>query len=140
MRNAAMKALTGVVILCIALAGKAMAEPTYRIFVTNEKDNTVSVIDSRTNKVEAAIKVGHRPRGIGLSPDHASVYIALGEDNSIGVIDTKTLKVVKSIPSGSDPEAFAVHPNGQIYLSNEDANLASVLDPVSGELLAEIPV
>ena len=76
----------------------------------------------------------------GFSPDRALVYVALGEENAIGVIDARTLEVVKKISAGSDPEAFAVHPNGNIYLSNEDANLATALNPATGEILAEIPV
>ncbi|WP_306296856.1 cytochrome D1 domain-containing protein, partial [Candidatus Entotheonella palauensis] len=96
-----MKALIGIILLCVVLAGSAVAEPTYRVFVTNEKDDSVSVIDSRTNQVEATVKVGQRPRGIGFSPDRKFVYLALGEDNAIGVLDAKTLKMVKSIPSGS---------------------------------------
>ena len=122
-------------------AGTAAAEPTYRAFVSNERSDSVSVIDIRTNEVEATIdNVGDRPRGIGFSPDRAYVYVALGEENAIGVIDTRTLELVKKVPAGSDPEAFAVHPNGNVYLSNEDANLATALNPATGEILAEIPV
>src|SRR5919106_5060548 len=126
-----MTAMTFILLLAMAMWDHGFAEPTHRIFVTNENDNTVSVIDSRSNQVEATVPVGKRPRGIGFSPDRAHVYVALGDDNAIGVIDTRTLQVVKTIPSGSDPEAFAVHQNGRIYLSNEDDNKASVLDPVS---------
>src|SRR4030095_6403709 len=118
----------------------AVAEPTYRAFVTNENDGTLSVLDISSGKVETTVSVGKRPRGIGFSPDRSQVYVAIGEDDAIAVVDTRTLQVLKKIPAGSDPEAFAVHPNGHIYLSNEDANKASVLDPVSGEILAEIPV
>jgi len=86
-------------LLCmLVMLGNASAEPTHRIFVTNENDNTVSVIDSRSHKVEATVSVGKRPRGIGFSPDRAHVYVALGDENAIGVIDTRTLQVVKTIP------------------------------------------
>src|SRR5262245_63598039 len=118
----------------------AVAEPTYRAFVTNENDGTISVLDTRSGKVETTVSVGKRPRGIGFTPDRSQVYVALGEENVIAVVDTKTLQVVKKLPAGSDPESFAVHPNGFIYLSNEDANQASVLDPVAGKVVAEIPV
>ena len=117
-----------------------VAEPTYRIFVTNEAGDSVTVIDSRTDKVEKAIEVGGRPRGIGFSPDRSKVYVALGNENAIGVIDSATLALERKISAGSDPEAFAVHPNGTIYLSNEDDGLATALNPDSGEILAEIKV
>jgi len=128
--------------LCLLLVAlqPAVAEPTYRAFVTNENDGTLSVLDIRSGKVETTVPVGKRPRGIGFTPDHSQVYVALGEENVIAVVDTQTLQVVKKLPAGSDPESFAVHPNGYIYLSNEDANQASVLDPVAGKVVAEIPV
>ncbi|MCI0455437.1 MAG: beta-propeller fold lactonase family protein, partial [Gemmataceae bacterium] len=118
----------------------AAAAPTGRVFVTNERANTVSVISDGTLKVEATIAVGKQPRGIGLAPDGSAVYVALGRENAIAVIDPKTLKVLRKIPSGDDPEAFGVHPNGYIYISNEDAAKASVIDPKSDKVIAEIPV
>jgi len=116
------------------------AQPGHRLYVSNEGDNTVSVIDTRTGEVEKTVSAGGRPRGMGLSPDGSKLYVALGDDDAIGVIDTNTLEQVKTIPAGSDPEAFAVHPNGAIYLSNEDEAKTTVLDPATGEIVAEIPV
>lgn len=118
----------------------ATAAGTGRIFVTNEGDDTVSVINGKTLAVEQNLSVGKRPRGIGLSPDGKELYIAASEDNAIVVIDPESLKVLRTFQSGSDPETFAVHPNGNIYISNEDDAKASVFDPKTGNRIAEIPV
>ncbi len=115
-------------------------DPTNRLFVTNEGDDTVSVLDAATGELVKTIEIGGRPRGIGFSPDRTHVYVALGDDNAIGVIDTDSLAIVDKLPAGSDPEAFAVHPDGNIYLSNEDDGEASVLNPSTGEILAQIRV
>ncbi len=128
-------------ILCAAtLATLATAAPTHRLFVTNEAGDSVTVIDTRSGQVEATVHVGGRPRGIGFSPDKSLVYVALGDDNAIGVLNAATLKLERTVPAGSDPEAFAVHPDGTIYLSNEDDGLATALDPRTGEILAEVKV
>lgn len=121
-------------------AVQLLAEPTYRLFVTNEASDSVTVIDTRTGKVEKTVEVGGRPRGIGFSPNRQSVYVALGNENAIGVLNAASLELERKIPAGSDPEAFAVHSDGTIYLSNEDEGLATALDPVSGKILAEIKV
>ncbi|MEC9248177.1 MAG: PQQ-dependent catabolism-associated beta-propeller protein [Pseudomonadota bacterium] len=113
---------------------------TDRIFVSNEHDNSVSVIDIKTKKVIETIAIGTRPRGIGISPDKDEIYVAVSGENRIAVIDTKTLNVKRSFASGNDPEAFAVHPNGNLYISNEEDAKASVYDPLNGALLAEIEV
>ena len=39
------------------------------VYVSNEKDNSISVIDAETMKVTATVPVGQRPRGIILSKD-----------------------------------------------------------------------
>ena len=44
------------------------------IFVSNEKDNTISVIDSNTDKVIKTYEVGQRPRGITLTNDSSILY------------------------------------------------------------------
>ncbi|MAS82809.1 MAG: PQQ-dependent catabolism-associated beta-propeller protein [Legionellales bacterium] len=114
--------------------------PTGRIFITNERGDTVSVINGDSLVVEATIDVGDRPRGIGISPDGSEIYIAVSEENKIKVMDPVSLKIIREFNAGSDPETFAVHPNGNIYISNEDDAKASVFDPKTGEQLAEISV
>lgn len=111
-----------------------------RIFVTNEKGDSVSVIDIKTNEVVKTIAIGKRPRGIGLAPDGSAIYVAVSGANHIAVIDPATLEVTGNFPSGDDPEAFAVHKNGNIYISNENDAKASVIDPHTGKLVKEIEV
>jgi len=131
---------TTLVFLMAFVTLNVTAAPTGRIFVTNERDDTVSVINGSTLEVEATIEIGDRPRGIGISPDGNEIYVAVSEENKIKVINPETLKVMRDFESGSDPETFAVHPNGNLYISNEDQALASAFDPKTGELIAEIKV
>ena len=126
-------------LLLAATTLSAQAAPV-RVFVTNEESNEVSVIDGATNKVIARVPVGPRPRGIGVSPDHREIYVAVSGESKIAVIDPATLKVVRHFSSGNDPETFAVHPNGNLYISNEEDAKASVYNPHTGKLVAEIKV
>src|SRR6266850_4894346 len=73
-------------------------------YVSNEKSNTVSVIDTDSWTVTKTIKVGQRPRGIEFTRDSKFVFVAVGDDDKIEVIDTRTQQVVDSLPSGPDPE------------------------------------
>jgi PQQ-dependent catabolism-associated beta-propeller protein len=111
-----------------------------RIFVTNEQGDSVSVINGADNTVIKTIPIGKRPRGIGISPDGGEVYVAVSGDNLIAVIDPESLEVTRTFASGDDPEAFAVHKNRNIYISNEEDAKASVFDPKTGALVAEIEV
>ncbi|MBT7950952.1 MAG: PQQ-dependent catabolism-associated beta-propeller protein [Gammaproteobacteria bacterium] len=127
-------------VVTVLLSQSLQATSTNRIFVTNERSNSVSVINGDSLEVEASIDIGERPRGIGLSPDRSELYVAVSEENLIAVVDPASLKILRRFKSGSDPETFAVHPNGNIYISNEDDAKATVFNPATGEQVAEIPV
>jgi len=88
-------------------------------YVSNEKGNSITIID--TDKLEAVktIKVGRRPRGVELTKDGSELFICAGDDDSIQVLNTKTLQITGKLPSGPDPELMALSPDGKtIYVSN----------------------
>ena len=45
------------------------------VFVSNEKGNSIAVLDAKTLTVQKTIRVGQRPRGIVLSKDNKTLYI-----------------------------------------------------------------
>ncbi|MDR5892292.1 PQQ-dependent catabolism-associated beta-propeller protein [Halomonas mongoliensis] len=129
----------------LALGGGLLALPlaaqAERIFVSNEKDNTISVIDGASLEVVETIPVGRRPRSMAFSSDGSELFVAVGDDESIDMIDLESLRVVRSQASGDDPEVIRVDPNRPyIYVSNEDDNIVSVLDYEARTLVTEIPV
>lgn len=72
--------------------------------LSNEKDNTVTVIDGKTLEVIKTIPTARRPRGIIASPDGKEVYVAAGDGDIMDVIDTAKLEVTRQLDSGPDPE------------------------------------
>src|SRR6266436_7980156 len=87
----------------LAAATPALA---FIAYVSNEKSNTVSVIDTDKWTVTRTIKVGQRPRGIEFTRDGKFVLVAVGDDDTIQMIDTATQEVTDTLPSGPDPELF----------------------------------
>src|SRR3954449_2630267 len=101
----------------IAAAAPASA---FIAYVSNEKSNTVTVIDTDKWVVTKTIKVGQRPRGIEFSRDGKSVLVAVGDDDKIEVIDVATHRVVDSLASGPDPERLIQDAGGKtLYVANE---------------------
>jgi len=66
----------GLVLLCAA-STNSPAAGAYQIFISNEKSGDLTVISGDDFKVVATIPVGKRPRGIRVSPDGKTVYVAL---------------------------------------------------------------
>ena len=135
--------LLGAAVLAGATFGAWASQPAsaYMAYVTNEKDNTVSVVDTSTWKVVKTADVGRRPRGIIMSPDGKELYVCASDDDIIQVYDPKTMQMIRTLPSGPDPETFALSPDGKtLYVSNEDDNQVTVIDIPANKATAEIPV
>ena len=110
-------------------------------YITNEKDNTVSVIDIDKKKVVKTVKVGQRPRGIIMSKDGKLVLICASDDDRVEVRDAKTLKLKYHLPSGPDPELFILSPDDDIlYIANEDDAMVTVVDMNDKMIIDDIPV
>jgi YVTN family beta-propeller protein len=73
----------------------------FTAYVSNEKSNTISVVDTDKFTVVKTIKVGQRPRGIELTKDGKFILVAVGDDDTIQVIDVRTHEIVAlvQIPS-----------------------------------------
>lgn len=80
-------------------------------YVSNEKDDSISVIDLDSLEVTATLDVGMRPRGLLLSSDNKLLYICASDSDRVQVMDLATRKIIKELPSGADPEQFALHRN-----------------------------
>ena len=74
-----------------------------RVFVSNGKDGTVSVIDIATNKITTTIAVGKHPWNMAMTPDGGKLYVANGRSDSVSVIDTATNTKIKDIAVGKRP-------------------------------------
>ena len=122
-----------------ALALSSAPAAAYNVYVSNEKDNTISVIDGDSLEVVDTIEVGERPRGIVL--DGNTLYVCTSDDDHVEVLDLGTGKVTHTLPSGPDPELMELGPGGRyLYIANEDDNLVTVVDVEKRRKVVEIPV
>src|SRR6476620_5825394 len=131
-------------------------------YVTNEDSQNLTVIDTRTDSVVATISVGTRPRGVKVSPDGKTVYVALSGSpkcppsmpdeeceklkadktkDGIAVVDVAARRVQRVLPGGSDPEQFDISADGKrLYIANEDAGTASIVDVEKGTIDTTVKV
>ena len=125
-------------IMSLFLASTVSAE---EIWITNEKDDSISVIDVSTLEVVRTIETGERPRGITFSNDYSRVYVCASDSDTVQVIDPNTGEILYNLPSGEDPEQFALHPNNRhLYIANEDDAITTVVDVEDRKVIAQIDV
>jgi len=136
-----MKARFAIMACLGGLLTTAAPASAYTVYVTNEKDNTITVIDSESLEVIKTFKVGQRPRGVILSKDGKWLIVCASDDNIVQVYDAKTFEYIKSLPSGPDPELLILHPSGNpLYVANEDDNLVTVVDIFENRIISDVPV
>jgi PQQ-dependent catabolism-associated beta-propeller protein len=126
-------------IVCLTFLRSAAAAEL-RIFVTNEKSNSVTVIRASDHKVIATIPTGQRPRGITASRDGRRVFVANSNSNNVSVIDAKALRVVDTLPAGIDPEGIALDGNDRLYAVNENDSAVTIIDVRKRAILKRVEV
>ncbi|WP_424975047.1 YVTN family beta-propeller repeat protein [Dinoroseobacter sp. S124A] len=123
------------------LLASTTAHASGEIWVTNEKDDTISVIDIATLEVVRTLETGERPRGITFSKDYSRVYICASDSDTVQVMDPVTGEILHDLPSGEDPEQFVLHPNDRhLYIANEDDAITTVVDTETRTVIAQIDV
>ena len=95
---------------------------TNRIYVANQRDDTVSVIDGASNAVIVTIPVGDKAFAIGVNSVTNRVYVTNFEDATVSVIDGGSNTVIATVPVGDKP--FAIQAIGvnsvtnRVYVTN----------------------
>ena len=88
-----------------------VAPDNSKVFVSDGRAGTVSVIDPQTYAVLASIKVGTRPWGIALSPDGKYLFSANGPSNDVSVVDLGTKKEIMRVKAGEGPWGVTIVPH-----------------------------
>src|SRR6266853_131948 len=95
----------GMALVAIAAQGQTFA------YVADTDSNSVSVIDTTSNKLIDTVAVGDNPIGVAITPDGSRAYVTNPFSNSVSVIDTATNSVTATV-STENPYGAAITPNG----------------------------
>jgi YVTN family beta-propeller protein len=83
-----------------------------RIYVSDGRAGTVSVLDGHTHALIGRITVGKRPWGIALSPDGKYLFSANGPSNDVSVVDLASNKEIAKVPAGDSPWGLTIAAGG----------------------------
>jgi len=109
------------------------------IYVTNNHDVTVSVIDPVSNTIIGSITVGSQPISIAITPNGRIAYVVNNQSNNVSTIDLSTNMVIATIPVGALPYGVAISPDGNtVYVTNQSGNSISVISTATNTVSATI--
>ncbi len=106
------------------------------LFASNWGSESVSVIDTETDKVIRTLSVGKNPNDMKLSAD-GRLFVACSNDNTVYVIDTHTFHVTERLsttltplaPEGSTPDSLVLDNARKIlYVANADNDSVAVIN------------
>src|SRR5438876_1209485 len=124
----------------------AVDEITNTIYVVNQDDNTMSVIDgthcngadtSGCNQAWPTAPVGDSPQALTFSPNNSTIYVTNTNDDTVSVIngihcnssDTSGCTPVATVPVGAAPRAVGiVVDKNTVFVGNRDDLTVSVID------------
>ena len=95
----------------------ALSHDESKLFVANSLSDTISIIDTQTDRVDQTILLrpsiardlpGITPTGLCVSQDDKTLYATLGDMNAVAVIDLTTNSLQGYIPAGWYPTALAL--------------------------------
>jgi YVTN family beta-propeller protein len=103
------------------------------LYVVCEDADSLLSVNLRTQRVVASVKVGHKSKGLAVSPDGKKIYVSNEWSDSVSEIDAVTFQVRRTLPTGWGPIGLTTDRAGKIlYVANSISNDISVVDLTTG--------
>ena len=122
--------------------GVAVAPDGSHIYVSDEAEETLDIVDGKTLQVTKRIPVDGHPNNISISPNGRRVYVALlGDTGGVDVIDTASEKVAKHILTGNTVHNPYITPDGKFVLAgSQPGKNITVIDTETEEVAWSVPM
>jgi DNA-binding beta-propeller fold protein YncE len=94
-------------------------------------------VADQTLSLDGEIPLGYEPRGIALSADGLTAYVALSMAAAVAEVDLGTMQLRRQITVGRWPRSVALAPNGRLAVACSGSGGVSVVDTQTGTLAFE---
>src|SRR5919109_2644373 len=102
--------------------GAGVAPDGSRIYVSDEAESTLDVVDAKTLEVVKRIPLSGHPNNMAVGRDGRRVYVGIiQEPGGVDVIDTASLQRVKTIPTKGTIHNAYVTPDGRHVVAGSPA-------------------
>jgi YVTN family beta-propeller protein len=109
--------------------GVALAPELGKAFISDGRENKVTVIDLKTLATTGTIDVGNTPDAICYEPKTKRVFTFNARSKDSTAIDAVTGKVAGTVAIGGKPEFAVADGNGRLWVNNEDTAELTEIDP-----------
>ena len=116
--------------------GAAVAPDGMHVYISDEAQSTLDVVDSKTLKVTKRIPLSGHPNNIAVAPDGKRVYVGIHQaPGGVDVIETASLTKVKTITTKGPIHNPYVTPDGKYLVAGSiEAKTINVVDTQSDQM------
>jgi len=111
----------------VFLAGMAIHPGTGKLYVCNEANHEIWVLDPGTLAVETTVPVGQHPHSCAFGADKRHLYVSNWGGRSVSVVDTQKNRRVRDIAVGLRPNDLALAPDGRLFVACSGDNTVHVI-------------
>lgn len=111
----------------IFLAGIAVHPGTGKLYVCNEADGLVWVVDPESLELEQEIPAGSHPHSCVFGADRRHLYVSDWGGSRVAVIDTRTNRKVRVMNVGIRPNDMALARDGRLFVACAGDNTVHVI-------------
>ncbi|KAB2653087.1 MAG: bifunctional YncE family protein/alkaline phosphatase family protein [Verrucomicrobia bacterium] len=111
----------------VFLAGIAVHPTTGKVYVCNEANHEIWVLNAQTLMREAAVTVGEHPHSCAFGADGRHLYVSNWGGRSVSVVDTLKNRRVRDIAVGIRPNDLTVSKDGRLFVACSGDNTVHVI-------------
>src|ERR1700704_6628313 len=113
--------------------------PNHRLFI--RRQNRVMVVDENSGALLGEVTGIQGAHGTAIASASGHGFATSGNDQSVVMFDLKTFKELGRIPAAEDADAIIYdRASNRVFTFNGDAHSSTVIDPVAGKLITNIPL
>jgi outer membrane protein assembly factor BamB len=113
--------------------------PNHRLFIGRQ--DRVMVVDEDTGTLLGEVTGIQGAHGTAVAGRTGHGFATSGNDQSVVMFDLKTFKALGRIPAAEDADAIIYDgASNRVFTFNGDAHSSTVIDPVAGKLITNIPL
>lgn len=120
--------------------GLGYSSDSRTLAVVSVGSNSVTLIDTATNKIKGVIYVGRSPHEAFFTPDGRELWVTVRGENYVSVIDPAAMKETRRIELANGPGMTVFGPDGKYgFVCSSFTPELAVVDVASHEVIQRLP-
>jgi YVTN family beta-propeller protein len=120
--------------------GLGFSPDSKTLAVVSVGSNSVTLIDTATNKIKGTVYVGRSPHEAFFTPDGKELWVSVRGEDYISVVDPVAMKEVRQIKVANGPGMVIFRPDGKYaFICSSFSPETAVVDTSNYEVIKRLP-